>query len=128
MPTAAELLERDPRIFWGHVIRVLVERGWTPPRPDERIVDDLIRAMSNVRAPRTRDTTPAGVPVDDGRLDLLTEREREVVELLVLGLTNAAIAVELDVAPQTIKFHLTNVYRKLEVGSRTSVVALVLGR
>ena len=49
----------------------------------------------------------------------LTARELAILTALAQGKSNAAIAKELWVAPQTVKFHLTNVYRKLNVANRT---------
>ena len=49
----------------------------------------------------------------------LTQRELAILTALAQGLSNAAIAKQLWVAPQTVKFHLTNIYRKLGVANRT---------
>ena len=49
----------------------------------------------------------------------LTSRELEVLQLAASGATNGEIAQKLWVTEQTVKFHLSNVYRKLEVGNRT---------
>jgi DNA-binding NarL/FixJ family response regulator len=49
----------------------------------------------------------------------LTGREREILEQVAAGRPNKQIAGELWLSEQTIKYHLTNVYRKLGVGSRT---------
>ena len=49
----------------------------------------------------------------------LTERETVILSALARGLSNEQIAKELWVAEQTVKFHLTNVYRKLGVANRT---------
>lgn len=49
----------------------------------------------------------------------LTKRELEVLQLVAAGSTNGEIARRLWVTEQTVKFHLANVYRKLEVGNRT---------
>ena len=58
--------------------------------------------------PRARDQKP-----------LLTRREREILELVAEGRTNADIAQRLWVTQQTVKFHLSNVYKKLGVSNRT---------
>ena len=50
----------------------------------------------------------------------LTTREREILALLVAGASNRRIAASLFVTEQTIKFHLSNVYRKLGVANRTA--------
>ena len=49
----------------------------------------------------------------------LTERETSILKALARGLSNDAIGKELWVAEQTVKFHLTNIYRKLGVANRT---------
>jgi NarL family two-component system response regulator LiaR len=49
----------------------------------------------------------------------LTERELTILRALSRGLANQAIAKELWLAEQTVKFHLTNIYRKLGVANRT---------
>ena len=52
----------------------------------------------------------------------LTAKEREVLNLLSAGLSNRDIAKELWLSQQTIKFHLSNIYRKLSVNSRTAAI------
>ena len=49
----------------------------------------------------------------------LTTRELEVLQLVADGSTNGEIARKLWVTEQTVKFHLSNLYRKLDVGNRT---------
>jgi DNA-binding NarL/FixJ family response regulator len=52
----------------------------------------------------------------------LSKRELTILQALQSGLSNKQIAKELFLAEQTVKFHLTNIYRKLGVGSRTEAV------
>jgi DNA-binding NarL/FixJ family response regulator len=49
----------------------------------------------------------------------LTDRELEILRLVAQGQTNGRIARELWVTEQTVKFHLSNTYRKLGVANRT---------
>ncbi len=56
----------------------------------------------------------------------LTEREHEVLVLLVEGLNNTEIADRLGVSPSTIKTHVSHVLAKLEVTSRTEAAALAV--
>ena len=54
----------------------------------------------------------------------LTDRETAILTALARGLSNEAIGKELWVAEQTVKFHLTNIYRKLGVSNRTEAARL----
>jgi DNA-binding NarL/FixJ family response regulator len=52
----------------------------------------------------------------------LTEREREVLQLMAEGKENAEIAAELVITERTVKFHVGNIYAKLGATSRTAAV------
>ena len=54
---------------------------------------------------------------DDGAS--LTKREKEVVRLVAQGMTNAQIAGQMWITEETVKFHLSNTYRKIGVKNRT---------
>ena len=54
----------------------------------------------------------------------LTQREREVLALLVEGLSNAQIAEQLSISPATVKYHVRGVLNKLNAASRTEAVSL----
>jgi len=62
----------------------------------------------------------AAVPARDAAD--LTDREREILAAVMRGLPNKAISQEFWVTEQTVKFHLSNVYRKLGVANRTAAV------
>lgn len=66
----------------------------------------------------------ANLPPPPG-LDL-TERERDVLKLMIEGLNNTQIASKLTVSPSTIKSHVSNILAKLGVASRTEAVTLAL--
>jgi DNA-binding CsgD family transcriptional regulator/signal transduction histidine kinase len=59
-----------------------------------------------------------------GRIANLRPREREVLELMVGGMRNREIAERLFITIRTVKFHVSNILRKLEVESRTDVIIL----
>lgn len=56
----------------------------------------------------------------------LTQRESEVLGLMVRGLSNRAIALRLSIGEDTVKTHARAVYRKLEVAERSQAVAVAL--
>jgi len=58
----------------------------------------------------------------------LTDRELEILEAVAQGLSNKAIAAELWVTVQTVKFHLTSLYRKLGVENRTEAARWALAK
>jgi DNA-binding NarL/FixJ family response regulator len=63
--------------------------------------------------------TPTLRPVTDPGLPPLTRRELEVLRLVAAGAPNNRIAAQLWITEQTVKFHLSKVYRKLGVSNRT---------
>ncbi len=58
----------------------------------------------------------------------LSDREEEVLALLAQGLTNAQIADRLVLSENTVKFHLQNIYQKLDVANRTEAAAVYFQR
>jgi DNA-binding NarL/FixJ family response regulator len=81
---------------------------------------DIAGALRQILEGSVYIALPAGesaTPVNDHGL---SPRELEILEQVARGLSNSAIGEELYVTEQTIKFHLTNVYRKLGVSNRTA--------
>jgi DNA-binding NarL/FixJ family response regulator len=62
------------------------------------------------------------------RGEILSEREREIVRLLVLGEANKEIASALGITEQTVKSHVKNILAKLQVRDRTEAVTVALRR
>jgi DNA-binding NarL/FixJ family response regulator len=58
----------------------------------------------------------------------LTPRETEVTQLLIKGLSNKEIAAQMQLSEGTVKIHLHNIYKKLNVSNRTALATMMVGR
>ncbi|MFU8832952.1 MAG: helix-turn-helix domain-containing protein, partial [Wenzhouxiangella sp.] len=58
----------------------------------------------------------------------LTRREQQILKVLAQGLSNAGIAEKLYISEKTVRNHLSKIYRKLGVSSRTQTMALIRDR
>jgi DNA-binding NarL/FixJ family response regulator len=58
--------------------------------------------------------------------DMLTGREREILQLLADGLSNADVAAKLFISQETVKSHVRHILAKLEADTRTQAVAIAL--
>jgi two-component system, NarL family, response regulator LiaR len=118
----------------GKLIRHALEAGAIGYLLKDVSADDLVRAIRAAHAGRaTLSPEAAQALVETANqppmpgLDL-TEREREVLALMIEGLNNTQIAGRLTVSPSTIKSHVSNILSKLGVASRTEAVTLALRR
>jgi len=66
---------------------------------------------------------PAKKIVDSSIMSIISERECEVMNLVLLGKTNIEIGENLFISPNTVKNHLKSIFRKMEVSSRAEAVA-----
>jgi DNA-binding NarL/FixJ family response regulator len=81
------------------------------PSVTRRLIEDVVRRRAGRR------TAPAA-------LSTLTPREREVLELIATGMSNAEIAAALFVGEQTVKTHVGKVFAKLGLRDRAQAVVL----
>jgi len=116
----------------GELIKNALEAGAIAYLLKDVSADDLARAIRAAHAGRATLSPEAAQSLVETSnqppalgLDL-TEREREVLALMVEGLNNTQIAGRLTVSPSTIKSHVSNVLSKLGVASRTEAVTLAL--
>jgi len=99
---------------------------------------DLIEAIRAVNAGESvlhpaiarkvidRFARPSSEPTEERGLDQLTERELEVLKLAAKGMSNRDIARHLNLSIRTIQAHLSAVFSKMQVGSRTEAVVQAL--
>ncbi len=98
--------------------------AWADARTGE-LEDRLVSLEEEVGAPHS----PSRGAAESGQTalrDLLTRREIEVLELMVRGDTNAAIARDLVLATGTVKFHVKNILRKLNAANRAEATSRYL--
>ncbi|WP_392532248.1 response regulator transcription factor [Nostoc sp. C117] len=62
--------------------------------------------------------------IDTNQIKTLTPREIEVLQLLTSGLSNKAVAQQLHISEHTVKFHISSIFQKLDVSTRTEAVAV----
>ncbi len=83
------------------------------------------RLIAQIRTPQLAEEPPAPVT---SNLPTLTPRERDIVRILSRGASNKDIARELDLAESTVKIHVRNVLRKLNLSSRVQIAIHALAR
>ena len=87
----------------------------------------LLASVDRALARRSEDLSRgAAAEAAAGHLAHLTEREREVMDLLVLGKANKVIAFELDISPRTVEIHRARVMEKTGAKSLADLVRLAL--
>jgi len=92
--------------------------------PLRRYIGELLRVSARGKAkqlPKPETLPGAGIPPD--LIEALTGREIEVLKLIAAGCSNQEIAEKLVIEASTVKRHLSNIYGKLGVNSRTQAVA-----
>ena len=63
---------------------------------------------------------------DKDKIDSLTKREFEVLKLLAVGMYNKEIAEKLNISERTVKNHVSNIFKKLEVTDRTQAAVFTI--
>jgi DNA-binding NarL/FixJ family response regulator len=120
----------EDEVLWG-----AIEAGAAGFVLKDATAEDLIAAVRAVAgggawfdpavAPRLLDRyrqVVAPAARDAARLDLLTDREHDVLRLMARGATNAEIAATLYVAEATVKTHVGSIFTKLQVRDRSGAI------
>ncbi|MEO8298413.1 MAG: response regulator [Burkholderiales bacterium] len=94
------------------------------PFSDNLLVDRVVEALSRSEAALEAERSRAQVL---GRLADLTEREQEVLRLVIDGLANKQIADVLDISVRTVEVHRARVFEKMEVRSAVELANLMRG-
>jgi len=129
---ASELPDTKVLLFTAYSERSLVARGFEAGAKGyilkEAPREMLVRAIEKV-AGGGEFVDPALMPealAGRGPVDTLTPREREILQLLADGMSNADVADHLFISQETVKSHVRHVLGKLEADTRTQAVAIAL--
>ena len=131
-----ELMAKEPNvavlIFTAYSERSLLARGLESGAKGyilkEAPHETLVRAIEKV-AGGDSFIDPALMPAflsGKDREDMLTAREREILQLLADGMSNADVAQRLFISQETVKSHVRHILAKLEADTRTHAVAIAL--
>jgi DNA-binding NarL/FixJ family response regulator len=131
-----QLLEKVPDaavlIFTAYSERSLLSRGLESGAKGyvlkEAPHETLLRAIEKVAAGDGY-VDPALMPAfltGRDRDDMLTSREREILQLLADGMSNNDVAAKLFISQETVKSHVRHILAKLEADTRTHAVAIAL--
>jgi DNA-binding NarL/FixJ family response regulator len=129
------LRERAPDVpvilFTAYSDRPLLSRGLESGAKGyvlkEASHDTLLKAIEKVASGETY-VDPGLMPSFLGKdqTDMLTAREREILQLLADGMSNADVAQKLFISQETVKSHVRHILTKLEADTRTQAVAIAL--
>jgi DNA-binding CsgD family transcriptional regulator len=113
-----------------HLLNVIMEVS--EPKPRQSGPSKQGRQAENLRREEASGVLRIfGVAPDKGAdpgAEKLSEREKQVAELLAMGFTNAAVGRHLNVSPATVSSHVAHILSKLRFRSRAQVAAWVVGR
>ncbi len=102
--------EEIQKIYSEHAISAYIEKRTFDRNAFRRVVEDARAAYKSM-----------------SELSALTDREREVLDLLAIGLTNKQIAEKLVITTNTVKRHLKSIFEKLDVHTRSAATAKANG-
>ena len=90
--------------------------------------DEVLLAAVRAALERQEETAQQGARAAElaARLHSLSDRERQVLELLVAGKANKVIAFELGISPRTVEIYRANVMSKMQAGSLSELVRMAL--
>ena len=93
--------------------------------PNSEIVSAIrrIAASKRVVSPEIEHMLENDPPVPD-----LSPRQRDILESITRGLTNAQIALQLDISPESVKTHIAKLFEKLDAANRSEAVSIAVRR
>jgi ATP/maltotriose-dependent transcriptional regulator MalT len=122
-PAAYEEYDRDTAAIraqvGGEVFAAIRAKGHSMT-PEEALATSEQTIMSMPATAQPPSTPPGEQPTTPTHPSDLTTREVEVLRFMAQGWTNTQIAEQLVISPRTVNSHLTSIYRKIQVSSRSA--------
>ena len=124
------LLEAISNGASGYLLKSLNAKGFLASlealqRGEAAITRSTTTQLINALAKRGSVRTPESELTP---IDILTERELELLQLVASGFSNKMIAQELHISENTVKYHLKNIFQKTNLQNRTEVAAYAVRR
>ena len=105
------LKEKDPDELFKAIEKVYAGEVWLDRSLTARVLSKMARSNGTRK-----------IETETNKIDLLTERERQVVALVNEGLKNKGIADRLYISETTVRHHLTSIFSKLEISNRFELI------
>ena len=93
------------------------------PFSDQALLDRIQQAIEKDRQQRRRKAQQANAAA---RFNVLTSREREVIDLVVIGKPTKRIAIDLGISPKTVEAHRSHIMQKMAIESLAELVRLAV--
>lgn len=93
------------------------------PEMTQKLLNQIISTNATLKSPQEDSQE---LNANQAKIDELTNREREILAYIAAGESNKQIARSLDVAENTVKVHVQNVLKKLEVNSRVQAAVIAV--
>ncbi len=129
----------DEQIY--HAIRIGASAYFSKDVDPQRLVETIRTVAQGYFVIANQSLTPTeaekwileryrryGVEPDDDSFSPLTDREMEILELIIEGMSNKEIAYRLGISQQTVKNHITSILSKLNLSDRTQAAIYALQR
>jgi DNA-binding NarL/FixJ family response regulator len=115
-PKVLQALPEAERPYWSYLLKTGVS--------SRQVLTDAIKGCLN-RSLMDEQVREKKVNLEGFHLEMLSNQQREILSLVAAGMSNAAIAQKLFIAPKSVEYHLTQIYSQLKVAPDATTNARV---
>jgi DNA-binding NarL/FixJ family response regulator len=115
-PKVLQALPEAERPYWSYLLKTGVS--------SRQVLTDAIKGCLN-RSLMDEQVREKKVNLEGFHLEMLSNQQREILSLVAAGMSNAAIAQKLFIAPKSVEYHLTRIYSQLNVAPDATTNARV---